>query len=368
MTGRVIRFPPRATPPEEIDAVTARVLEVPIAERDARAGKLRLEDPDVLLALCGRLRGRVDGDPKPVREEASYSTVSSARRRVPSVSSTSANTFSESSRCWPGPPAGSSRCGKRRGSGSTGRRSGSCTRSTPVSDLARLNYQRLALRMEERSLETVLEMAPALVESFRKLAMPEDAVKARFLEGLAFMESERLAEAVDAFEQIAQEAAGLAAERLVAQAYANLTHIHAMRGDSKCAIEASRRAIPVLTRLDDHVALAKVQWGLARLLRETGQIPAAIEAYRAAQQDFERIGMRADMAALSLVIADLLLEIGQEAPATRAVLEALPVLQELRMVPEGMAALQLLRDSLRERRIDRPALRELHGYFEELQA
>jgi tetratricopeptide (TPR) repeat protein len=235
-----------------------------------------------------------------------------------------------------------------------------------VSDLARLNYQRLALRMEERSLETVLEMAPDLVESFRRLAMPEDAVKARFLEGLALMESERLSEAIEVFEQIAEEATGLGAEKLVALAFANLTHIHGMRGDSQRAIEASRLAIPVLTRLGDRIGLGKVHWGLARLLRETGEIPAAIEAYRAAQQDFEGIGMRADVAALSLVIADLLLELGQETPATRVVLEALPMIQELKMVPEGMAALQLLRESLREQRINRPALRELHGYFEEI--
>ncbi|MGH9366737.1 MAG: hypothetical protein ACRD3M_03575 [Thermoanaerobaculia bacterium] len=366
MNGRVIRFPHRAAAPEEVEASSERVLAVPIAERDGRAEELRLEDPDVLLSLCGRLRDRMDTAPAAVREEAEffYQFVRTPARPIgifdereyflgefAMLAGTACRHLSrrDEARLW-----------------FDRAEVGFLHTVNAVSDLSRLNYQRLALRMEERSLETVLEMAPALVESFRKLAMPEEAIKARFLEGLALMESERLSEAVEAFEQIADEAAGLGAEKLVALAFTNLTHIRGMLGDSERAIEASKLAIPVLTRLGDRIGLAKVQWGLARLLRETGQIAASVEAYRAAQNDFEQIGMRADVAALHLVVADLLLELGQDGAALQSVLEALPVIQELKMVPEGMAALQLLRESLREQKINRPALRELHGFFEEL--
>jgi hypothetical protein len=76
--------------------------------------------------------------------------------------------------------------------------------------------------------------------------------------------------------------------------------------------------------------------------------------------------MRADMAAIQLVIADLLLDSGQEVQAEKEILAALPVIEELRMVPEGVAAIALLRESLRQRSINRQALRDLHGYFEEL--
>jgi len=196
--------------------------------------------------------------------------------------------------------------------------------------------------------------------------MPEDALKARFLEGLALMEGQRLAEAAGVFEEIVREAESIGAEKLLGTAYCNLTHSHAMQGNTAEAIEASKRAIPILKRLDNRIDLAKIQWGLAVLLRETGQVAASVETYRSAQKDFEQIGMRADVAALHLVIADLLLELGQDGVALQSVLEAMPVIQELKMVPEGMAALQLLRQSLREKTIDRAALRELHGFFEEL--
>ncbi|MBC8646314.1 MAG: hypothetical protein H7X85_04075, partial [Thermoanaerobaculia bacterium] len=48
------------------------------------------------------------------------------------------------------------------------------------------------------------------------------------------------------------------------------------------------------------------------------------------------------------------------------ILAALPIIEELKMVPEGVAAMALLRESLRQRSINRQALRDLHGYFEEL--
>ena len=210
-------------------------------------------------------------------------------------------------------------------------------------------------------------MLPSLIESFARLEMREDGLKCRFLEGLALMETDELSQAVETFRRIAVEAAAIGSERLVASAYGNLTHVYGMMGDAQGAIASSSKAIPILRRLDDRVALAKVQWGLATLLRETGQIEASIESYRKAQEGFEQIGMRADTAALNLVVADLLLELGRDRDALREITAALPVIAELKMAPEGMAALSMLRESARRQEINRPALRELHGYFEELE-
>jgi tetratricopeptide (TPR) repeat protein len=237
-----------------------------------------------------------------------------------------------------------------------------------AAELSRLAYQRLALRLEERQLEAVLEMVPPLIESFEKLGMPEDVLKCRFLEGLALMEGGSLAEAVDVFQQVARTAEDLGSDKLLALAYTNLTQIHGILGNTDEAMAASRLAVPILRRVGDRIGYAKVQWGIANLLREQGQIPAAVEAYRTAQGEFDQIGMRADVAALSLVVADLLLESGQDQQALREILMTLPVIDELKMVPESVAALSLLRESLRYQKINRQALRDLHGYFQELQS
>jgi len=111
--------------------------------------------------------------------------------------------------------------------------------------------------------------------------------------------------------------------------------------------------------------LAKLRWCVGDILREQGKPGEAIEAYRAALHESEEVGIRGDVAALHLVLADLLLDTGQEAQAEWEIRAALPIIDEEKMVPEGIAALSLLRESVRRSQIDRKALRDLHGYFED---
>ncbi len=366
VTGKVIHFPRQPLSSEAGRAAAERVLATPVEDRYGAAEPLQLEDPETLLALGLLLRQRLDSSPGSVRNEAEflYRFIESPRRPIglfderdyflgetALLAGTACRHLSrrEEARVW----FDRAEAGFRHTINSIG-------------DLSRLAYQRLAERLEERQIDVVLEMLPSLVESFRKLEMPDDALKCRFLEGLALMETDELSAAVRVFDEIVIEAEALDNAQLVGTAYANLTHIYGMMGNAEAALAASAKAIPVLRRLNDRVALAKTQWGIATLLRETGQLPAAIEAYRKAQEEFAGLDMRADIAALNLVIADLLLETGQEREAQREIAAALPVISELKMAPEGMAALSLLRESSRRQEINRQALRELHGYFEEL--
>jgi tetratricopeptide (TPR) repeat protein len=231
---------------------------------------------------------------------------------------------------------------------------------------ARLVYQELALALEERRFESVMNRLPGLVRAFTKLDMPEDLLKAEFLRGIALMETDRLTEAIDLYRELYRRAAVLENQRLAATASYNMVQIYGMLGDTEAAVAEAAIAVPLLRRLDNRVGLAKIRWGLGRLLRTQGKLEAAIENYRAAQGEFRDIGMRADLAALHLVIADLLIERGEEAHAMSEVLAALPIIEEEQMVPEGMAALSLLRESVRAQQLNRQALRDLHGYFEEL--
>ena len=367
MTGRVIHFPRPPLSSGGGVAAAERVLATPISERRARAAELALEDPETLLAMCALLRERRETAPAAVRDEAEflYRFVENPRRPIglfdereyflgelALIAGTACRHLSrrEEAHLW----FDRSEAGFRH-------------TINAVGDLSRLAYQRLAERLEERQVDVVLELLPSLTESFRSLEMGEDVLKCRFLEGLALMETDELPKAIDLFQDIAREAASMGNARLLGTAYCNLTHLYGMLGDVDGARESAAKAVPVLQRLGDRVALAKVQWGLATLLRETGQIAASIGAYRQAQQDFESIGMRADIAALNLVVADLLLEQGRDREALLEIGAALPVISELKMAPEGMAALTLLRESTRRQEVDRQALRELHGYFEELQ-
>jgi tetratricopeptide (TPR) repeat protein len=362
----VIRFPRLPLTSEAGREAAEKVLATPFERRYEAVEALQLEDPETLLSLCLLLRPRLESSPALVRDEAEflYRFIQTPRREIglfdereyflgetALLAGTACRQLSrrEEAYLW----FDRAEAGFRHTINS-------------VADLSRLSYQRLAERIEERQFDVVLEMLPALIASFQELEMHDDALKCRFLEGLALLESGELTEAVRVHDEIVVEAERLGNSRLLGTAYATLTNIYGMMGNAEAALAASARAIPVLRRLDDRVALAKTQWGLATLLRSTGQIAAAIETFRTAQAEFEAIGMRADVAALNLVIADLLLESGSEREAQREIAAALPVISELKMAPEGMAALQLLRDAARRQEINRQALRELHGYFEEL--
>ncbi len=366
MTGKVIHFPRLPLSSEAGAAAAEKVLATPIEQRYGLAESLQLEDPETLLSLCSLLRYRLDSSPAAVRDEAEflYRFIETPRREIglfdereyflgetALLAGTACRHLSrrEEAHVW----FDRAEAGFRHTVNAPG-------------DLSRLGYQRLAERLEERQIDVVLEMLPPLVESFRSLEMRDDALKCRSLEGLALMESDELSAALQVFEEIAEEAESIGNGKLLGSAYTNLTHLHAMMGNADAALAASAKAIPVLRRQNDLVSLAKVQWGIATLLRETGRIDASIEAYRRAQEEFASIGMRADVAALNLVVADLLLETGREVEAQREIAGALPVISELKMAPEGMAALSLLRESARRQEINRQALRDLHGYFEDL--
>ncbi len=107
-----------------------------------------------------------------------------------------------------------------------------------------------------------------------------------------------------------------------------------------------------------------MHWGIGYLQRSRGDVASSIQAYRTAQLNFPEIGLRADVAAVHLLIADLLLDAGQDRQAEWEIRQVLPIIDEYKLVPEGFAALSLLRESLRRQKIDRQALRNLHGYFE----
>jgi tetratricopeptide (TPR) repeat protein len=368
MTGRVLNFPKRSGPSDEDHVAARRILGVSISDRLTQATQLEIDKPENLLSLCASLREQLYTSPATARDDAEffYRFLESPKRRVglfdereyflgefALIAGTACRQISrrDEARLWFD-------------------RAELAFRGTASAkpDMSRLAYQRLALRIEERQLSAVLELAPSLRQSFEELNMAEEALKCHFLEGIALAESDRVEESIPIFEEIGRRAAKLGNERLVGLAFTNLTQYHGMRGNSVEAITWSRRAIPILERLDDRVGLAKVHWGLANLLRESHQTSAAVDAYRAAQLEFESLQMRADVAALRLVIADLLVELGRRHEAMREILASLPVIEELKMVPEGMAALSLLRESVRQKQINRQALRDLHGYFEDLKS
>jgi tetratricopeptide (TPR) repeat protein len=367
MSGALKSFRRRRLTAQEGRAYAEAVLAVPREERRAQSAELHLDDPEMLLSLTGFLSDQCPVAPATVLEEAAflYRYLEDLEVRYPAdpiVCDELTYFLGESARI-----AGvAARVLSRREDARSWfdlAEAWFLGTENASSNIARLSYQRLALRMEEREFEALLKLTPHLIANFDRLAMVQDATKARILLASVLKEQGKLPEAIELFEEIADRCRERQDDVLLGHAAVNLTQAYGLLGNAEKAVATAAQAAPLLRDQGNHSALGKLQWGLGYLLRSTGQLGQAIEAFRSAQHEFSEISMHADVAAVHLILADLLLDAGQSAQAEWEIRAALPIIDEYKLVPESIAALTLLRDSIRRRQIDRNALRGLHGYF-----
>jgi tetratricopeptide (TPR) repeat protein len=359
------RWQDKRMPQEEAWQAAERVLAIPPGQRYENSKSLGLGDPELLLCISEILRRRIDTSPESVRNDAECFHTFLA------VSKQQIGLFDERD-YFQGEFAliagGASRFLFRREEAQrwfARAESKFVLTANSAAHIARLAYQRLALRLEERQFEEVLELAPQWCEAFNRLGLPEDALKCRFLEGLSLRETGDLKPAIIVFQEINKTAEALGSVRLCAQATNNLAQLYRVVGNLKEALEYAKRALPFLQEMNDRIGLAKLRWCVGDICREQGKFGDAVDAYRAALRESEEIGIRGDVAAIHLVLADVLLDAGFDRQAEWEIRAALPIIEEEKMVPEGYAALALLQESLRRRKIDRQALRNLHGYFQD---
>ena len=98
--------------------------------------------------------------------------------------------------------------------------------------------------------------------------------------------------------------------------------------------------------------------------RTRGNLEVALEAFRSAVTDYVELGLSTRTAYLRVYIADTLLQLNRSREAEWEILAALPTIEEQKMVPEGFAAVALLKESVRRRKTDPNALRELREHLQ----
>jgi hypothetical protein len=103
---------------------------------------------------------------------------------------------------------------------------------------------------------------------------------------------------------------------------------------------------------------------VAETLVLAGQADAGVVAFREAIGDYVALGMATQVAYLRLVLAEALTESDRRREAEWEILAALPTIDEQHMVREGFAALALLKESVRQRKTDPNALRELREHLQ----
>jgi tetratricopeptide (TPR) repeat protein len=365
--GRVLEFRPKAASAvvSRLEALAAanRYLSYSVEERSETAESTYM-DADVLMAICGLLRERVNEDAAGVLTEATnlHSWLTSRKEGIG---------FFDERDYFLGESSLLAGCATRLlGDRSEAElwldRADAAYRHTinPTPNLARVSYIRLTLRYDMHRHREVLELVPSVALTFEKLGIYSELVKCWLLEAMSMKalglgaQSARRLEALIARPEFAGELS------FRALALLNLGNLRSEEGHLDRALQAFQEALPILSASNNRAALADLRGMVGDTLRSMGKLDQAILAYRQAVEGYVNIGMKTRVAYFRTVTAEALLEAGRLREAEWEILAALPTIDEQRMAQEGLAAVALLRESVARRKTDSGALAQVREHLQ----
>jgi tetratricopeptide (TPR) repeat protein len=350
--------------PEEAGMAANELLATEFDDRSAESTDAALSNPDILTALCRILRDRFSSDPGSSLTEATliHKWLSAKGRRF--------GLFDERD-YFLGEAAfiagtASRLLGKREDAFRWLDRSEAGFRHTvnPASGLANVAYARLSLRFEMGRFEDVLDLAPSLTTSFEKLGMRLEAAKCELLRAKCLMHLRRMPEALETLQPLPEMAAVQSAPDLCAHVTSEMGNINHLVGRDDVAIACYESSLKALAGRKASAAGADLKMLLGGLLRDNGKVGEGVSLFRSALGEFLGMGMASRAAYLRVALADSLLALDRPREAEWEILQALPTIEEQKMVPEGFAAVALLRESVKRRKTDPNALRELREHLQ----
>lgn len=368
-TAKVLTFRPRKNVPEGVfgrDALIAAnsYLATPVEDRSARFQERNLSDPEILVALCATLKELCEVRPAVAAEEACavYQWLAAPGRSVGlfdeyhyylgEVALRAASAFRYVGRFneaedWLDRADAAFR---------------HTINSAPL--LANVAFARLALRYGTGRYASVLELLPSLTASFQKLGMQLEGSKCAFLKAMTLKMTGRVEEAFSVLQEMRLSPYVKAEGSLYGQVLVHIGNFYGSIGEFETAANTYVEALPVIQASNRPQALAELKWSIGDTYRAQTKNGKALEAYRSALSEYQMLGMRGFASLMHLVIAELLLELGRPREAEWEILAALPTIDEEGMAPEGFAAVALLKESVRQRKTDQNALRELREHLQ----
>jgi len=367
-TARILQFPAGRTStsvsPAEAREMAREYLSTSEEDRSEDFKEENLSNCDVLLAICKILRDGVEISPAITVTEAS-SLYRWAANPLSAV-----GVFDEREYVL-GEAAliaakGSRVLGKLSDAEHWLDRSDAAFRHTvnPAPSLAGVAFERLALRYAAGRYEETLELLPSLKSSFKRLGMDIENAKTQFLEAMALRFVGREEEHFSLLRDLERAPEVRACPSLHGQVLVHIGVHETAVGEFETAARTYEQALPIVMKGNRPVALCELKWAIGDAYRAQGSLRRAIESYRGAKNDYQQLGFRAFVTQISLTIAETLLALGRDREAEWEILSALPVIEEEKMVPEGFAAVALLRESVRCRKTDPNALRELREHLQ----
>lgn len=363
-TARILEFPSRrqagSRPPEEVRDLSRRYLAMPASERGELTDEC-LSDADSLLFLCSELSEKCNSSPATVLDEATgiYRWINVSTLQIG---------FFDDRDYFLGETAliaaGACRLLGRRDDVEVWLdRADANYRHTinSTASLARVAAERLSLHYDMRRYQRVFELVPSLIRSFEALKMSRHALKCRFLEALALKDSDRLLECRERLEAMIKDPALASDPTLQGMVIAHLAETMSAFGEYGEAIAMLRQG---LTFNHQPLVAANLKAAAAECLRYQGDLRTAADFLRAAIGDYLAIEMATHVAYLRLILAEILIASSRSREAEWEILAALPTIQAEKMAPEGFVAMVLLHESVKQKKTDPGALRELREHIQ----
>lgn len=232
------------------------------------------------------------------------------------------------------------------------------------SQLANVSYASLALSLQKHHFEEILECVPSLMRSYERLGMTAELHKAQFLRAMSLKLAGRDREAMQRFKELHSLLSPDGDQALLGYVLIEVGSYLASNGCEAEAAAEYQRAAKLLEASGRAMALAHLRVMIGEGCRDQGNLPGALAAFRSAVDAFLRLGMATFAAYVRLFLAETLIALNCSREAEQEILAALPTIEEQKMVPEGLAAVALLKESVRRRKTDRNALRELREHLQ----
>jgi tetratricopeptide (TPR) repeat protein len=234
----------------------------------------------------------------------------------------------------------------------------------PAPRSASVAYVRLALLYDRGRYEDVIDLSPSLVSSFERLGMKKEEGKTRLLKAAALKVTGHTSQAVEELLPILDNPEIRADAQLSARVLIDIGDSHQIQGDAAGALNVFQQASRLLEQEPATGTLADLKMDIGALLRSLNRFGDAAQAFREAATIFASLKMSTRAAYLRLLLAETLVAASRPREAEWEILAALPTIEEQKMVPEGFAAVALLKESVRRRKTDPNALRELREHLQ----
>lgn len=366
--GRVLRFrsrdPKSVFSAEDSARLAKTFLSTPFHERSRELLDAALSNPDCFLAISADVKARCDSEPLTAFDEAAqlYRWIENGDRSL--------GLFDERDyflgECALTAGNAARQLGKREEAESWLDLAEAGFRHTvnPAPLLANVAYARLALHYDRRQYQRVFDLVPSLTMSFRKLGMNRERLKCEFLTAMTLKESSQVDEALAKLQSMRGDEALAGEPGLKVFVLLHCGELFCASGKYEEAVSCLREVSESQSQRPEPLVTAHLKGIMAEAFRQQGLLRQAAEAYHAAAEDYSAAGMATLEAYLRIVLAETLVVLGRHREAEWQIAAALPTIEEQGMVPEGFAAAALLRESIKQRKGDFSALRQLREHLQ----